>query len=180
MAAAPDRTRYGAVARALHWTTAAAVAVLIPTGVLMTSAPLADVADPLFIAHKGLGSILLILLAARLAWRIGDRPPPLPATVPQRQRTAMHLTHGALYALLVTMVVSGYVRTAAGGFPIELLDALGIPPLMGTSPGAERVALVVHQIAAYGLVGLVAAHLTAAFHDLLLADGRLFRRMRGR
>lgn len=180
MAAAPDPERYGAVARALHWTTAAAVVVLIPTGVLMTSAPLADLADPLYITHKGLGSVLFVLLAVRLAWRVGHRPPPLPATVPERQRTLMHLTRGALYALLVTMVVSGYVRTVAGGFPIEVLDALGVPPLIGRSPAVEQVALVVHQAAAYGLTALVAAHVAAAAHDLLVGDGRLFRRMRGR
>jgi len=180
MAAAPDPERYGAVARALHWATAVAVGLLIPTGILMTSAPLAGVSGPLYILHKGLGSLLLILLAARLAWRFGNRPPPLPPTVQERQRRLMAVTHGVLYAMLLTMVVSGYARTVAGGFPIELLDALGIPPFIGTSPSVERVALVVHQIAAYALTALVAGHVAAAVHDLFIADGTIFRRMRGR
>ena len=45
--------------------------------------------------------------------------------------------HAALYFFLILQAVSGYVRVTTGGFPIEALEAVGIPPLL---PKAEGVA----------------------------------------
>ena len=172
-----SEARYGPVARAFHWSTLFAVLVMFPAGILMTSEPLVDVADPLYIAHKGLGSVLLVVVLLRVAWRLTHRPPELPAGVPTRQRRLMTATHVGLYVLLVLMTVSGYVRTVAGGFPIELLDALGVPPLLARSPHLADAALVVHQVTAYGLVALIAVHAGAALDDALLARKGIFRRM---
>jgi len=177
MAAAPGPERYGAVARAFHWMTAISVFVLLPTGVLMTSAPLAPVAGPLYIVHKGLGSILLVLVGARTAWRLMRPPPPLPLHVPRVQQVLMHATHWALYLLLLIMVASGYVRTVADGFPIELLETLGVGPMIPESAEIARVALVVHKVTAYTLTALVATHVAAAADDILFRGGALVRRM---
>ena len=50
------------------------------------------------------------------------------------------------------------------GYPIEMLDALGIPPLVTGIPEIAHVMMVVHAVAAYTLVALVAAHLAASVH----------------
>ena len=175
MATAP--ARYGAVARAFHWFTALAVPVMIAAGALMTSEPLSHLADPLFVLHKGLGTILLVVVVLRVGWRITHPPPELPETVAPRQRRLMRVTHISLYLLLVVMTVSGYVRTVGDGFPIELLDILGIPPLLPSMPEAARIALVVHQVTAYLLTALVAVHVGAAVQDALIDKRGIFRRM---
>ena len=115
------------------------VVVQIPAGIAMTSEPLARFADPLFILHKGLGAIPLFMVLARVVWRLTHRPPPFPDFMPQREQRIAHRTHMALYALLVAMVVSGYVRTVGDDYPIELLDALGVPPLIPSMPGVAAV-----------------------------------------
>lgn len=170
--------RHHPLTRLFHWTVAVAVAVMLTAGVLMTSEPLAFAADPLYILHKGLGSVLLfVLLPLRVGWSLLRPSVPLPDTVPERQRAIMRRVHAALYALLAVQVASGYVRTVADRFPIELLDALGMPPLLPSSPRAAGVALVVHQVAAYLLVALVAAHVGAALHDRLIAGRGIWERM---
>jgi cytochrome b561 len=174
---ATEPDRYGAVARAFHWGTSLAVVVMIAAGILMTSEPLGRFADPLYIVHKGLGTVLLLVVLLRVVWRLTHPAPPLPETVPALQRRMMGLTHFALYALLVIMTVSGYVRTAGDGYPIELLDALGIPTLLPRMPEAAAVALVTHQVAAYALTALVAVHVGAAVHDALIDRKGVFRRM---
>ena len=175
---ASERTRgYGNVARLFHWVIALMVAVQIPAGVAMTSEPLAAWADPLFILHKGTGAVLLVLVTARILWRITHWPPDFPDFMPALEQRIARATHIALYALLAVMVVSGYVRTIGDGFPIELLDALGIPPLFPQAPGVAGVMLVVHQFAAIALVGLVAVHVSAALRHHLIERNPVLSRM---
>ena len=169
--------RYGSVARLFHWGIAVMVLLQIPVGIGMTSEPLVGVADPLFILHKGMGSVLLMLVFARAAWRFSHRPPPLPDYMPPlEQRIAGH-THIAIYVLLIVMVTSGYVRTVGDGFPIELLDALGIPPLIPTMPAVARVMLAVHQFSVVALVGLVAVHVSAVMRHQMIERNPALSRM---
>ena len=163
-------------ARLFHWSIALLVAVQIPVGIAMTSEPLADFADPLFIFHKGAGVVLLALVLGRIAWRLVHPPPPFPAGMPEVERKLAHRTHLAIYALLVVMVVSGYVRTVGDGFPIELMDVLGIPTFLPEMPEVAAVALVIHQFAVFALVVLVSVHVAAVLqHHLVDEDGTLNR-----
>lgn len=170
-------TRHHPLTRAFHWFVVVAVAIMVPAGITMTSEPLVHFADPIYVLHKGLGAVLLIVVPLRLGWRLLRPPPPLPDAVPAGQARVMGRTHAALYALLLVMVLSGYVRTVAGGFPIELLEAVGVPPLLPESERAARVALVTHQLTAYALVMLVAVHAGAAVHDWKFGRKGIWRRM---
>ena len=167
---------FGVVARVFHWTIALLVAIQIPAGIAMTSEPLSEFADPLFILHKGLGVVLLVLVFGRIVWRIAHPPPPFPEAMPALEKRIAHWTHVAIYVLLAAMVVSGYVRTVGDGFPIELLDALGVPPLIPPMPDLAAAMLVVHQFAVFGLLGLVAVHVAAVLqHHLIEGDDTLAR-----
>src|SRR6478752_6879316 len=125
---------YNNVARMFHWATVLLVLVMIPAGLLMTQDIPRGLQDRLFVIHKGLGPLVFVVVLARLAWRVANPPPPLPATVPPVQARVSELVHGALYFFLLLQAASGYVRITTGGFPIEALRALGIPPLL---PKAE-------------------------------------------
>lgn len=162
---------YGAGARLFHWVTAVLVAVQVAAGVAMTTEAVAAANDALFILHKGLGCVFLPLMALRLAWKLAHPVAPLPPGAPAAQRRLAAWTHNALYALLFILPISGYLRTVGDGYPVEMLDALGIPPLVGNIPEIAHVLVVVHAAAAYLLVGLVAAHLAAAVHHGLGAEG---------
>lgn len=162
---------FGTGARLFHWIIAALVAIQIPAGIAMTSEPLAAYADPLFVLHKGLGVVLLVLVFGRVIWRATHPAPPFPAYMPPLERRIAHWTHMAIYGLLVTMVVSGYVRTAGDDYPIELLDVLGLPTLLPPMPDVAAVMLVIHQFAVIGLVALVAVHVGAVLgHHLIDGD----------
>ena len=168
---------YGAVARVFHWIIAVMVVVQIPAGIAMTSEPLLGVADPLFILHKGMGSVLLLLVVARILWRVTHRPPPFPDYMPPLEKRIAGPTHITIYGLLLVMTVSGYVRTAGDGFPIELLDALGIPPLVPFMPEVAGVMLVVHQFTVVALIGLVAVHVSQVLRHQLVERNPVLSRM---
>jgi cytochrome b561 len=172
-----EQEGYGSVARILHWIVALLVVLQIPAGIAMTSEPLSAYSDPLYIFHKGSGTLLLVLVLARVAWRLMHRPPPFPAFMPPLEQRIAHATHAAIYVLLGVMVVSGYVRTVGDGFPIELLDALGVPPLIPEMPRIARAMLVVHQFTVIGLIGLLAVHVSAVLRHHLIEGNPVLARM---
>lgn len=164
---------YRPPARWLHWIVAAVVLLMIPAGLIMTREGLPrPVQDTLFIFHKNTGVLLFPVILVRLAYRLTHRPPPLPDSVPPWQRVIARITHVLLYILLITMPVAGFIRVRAGGYPIELLDRLGVGPWIAKSEPLADAAQAVHWTGAMLLIGLVALHVGAAFyHALILRDG---------
>ncbi len=169
---------YGRTAKFFHWLTVILVLVMIPVGMMMIQDYDRSIAaerlmqDRLFILHKGLGPVLLVVIVARLLWRLTHRPPPLPDSIPRLQQLAAEATHWGLYALLLIQAVSGYIRTVADGFPIEWMDSLGIPTLLARNPELAKKALFIHEYAVLGLMALIAAHVGAALmHTVIKKDG---------
>ena len=168
---------YDTVARLFHWVTVLLVAVMIPIGLIMTQEVPRALQDKLFVVHKGLGPVVLVVVLARIAWRAFNPPPPLPASVKPVQARLAELVHVGLYTFLIIQAVSGYVRVTTGGFPIEALQALGIPPLLPKAEGVARAASTVHSLSVVVLIVLIAAHVgAAAYHGLVRRDG-VFSRM---
>ena len=170
--------KYAAPARMLHWIMAVLVLLTIPAGVVMVQPDLdRGLQDALFVFHKNVGVLLLLLLLLRLAWRWWRPPPPEPDSLPAWQARIARTTHGALYLLLFLLPVAGYVRVRAGGFPVESLDALGVPSLVPRSEALSEVAKAIHYGAGLVLAAVVAMHVGAAlFHGIVKRDG-VFSRM---
>jgi cytochrome b561 len=144
----------------------------LPIGVLMLQEGLArSTQNLLFILHKNGGVLILLLVVARLMWRAATPAPALPASVPLWQARIAKLVQAALYTLLLTMAISGYVRVRAGGFPIEMLDALGVPAFVPRSDTLAETAKWVHANARFLLAALILAHVGAALRHLVARDG---------
>ena len=164
---------YSGVSRALHWIVAILVLAMIPVGLVMVQEGLSrPLQNTLFIFHKNVGVVVLLLMLARLAWRLARPAPPLPDTVPLWQKRVARATHGGLYALAVFVPVAGYTRVRAGGFPIEWLDALGVPALVPRSDALAETAKAAHYYGGLALAALVAVHVGAAlYHAAVKRDG---------
>lgn len=178
MAAGPQTAVYRPIARALHWTVAVIVLGMIPAGIVMITPGLdRSLQNLLFMFHKNMGVVVLVLMLVRLAYRAAYPPPPLPASISPLQERVAQWNHWLLYATILVMAASGYVRVVAGGFPLEWFDAMGVPRLVPKSDGLEHAAKTVHWVTHYVLVLLVAMHIGAALlHGLILRDG-VFARM---
>jgi cytochrome b561 len=169
---------YRTSARVLHWLTALLVLSTIPVGGIMTQEGLArPLQDTLYIYHKNVGVLILLVVLARLSLRAVSPPPPLPVSMPEGQRRAAAVSHVMLYVLLLVMAVSGYVRVRAGGFPVEALDAVGLPTLVPRSEGLEDTAQAIHATTRFVLIGFILLHVSAAaYHAFVRRDG-VFGRM---
>lgn len=186
-----DRTadRYGRVAMLLHWTIAAAIIGLLAAGTLMVRLePGSSLQFTLYQAHKSLGITVLALGVVRLIWRLTHRPPPLPATLRPWEALLARLTHGGFYVLMLAMPISGWlmISASAWNFPTVIFGAFTLPHLPVPGTPEERKAIEdalkdVHEILAFGMVGLLVLHVAGALkHQFILRDDTLWRMLPGR
>jgi cytochrome b561 len=128
--------------------------------------------DKFYIFHKGLGAVLLVVVLVRLLWRLTHKPPPFPDTMPPLEQRLARQGHAFMYLLMVVAGVTGYVHVIGLGFPIELLDAMGVPPLI---PRMERAAVIssfVHRFTVIILIGVVGVHVGEVLrHQWVVKDG---------
>jgi cytochrome b561 len=169
--------RYTTTAIVLHWLTAVLVLVTVPIGLVMPDLAKGPLQDRLYVAHKAIGVLVLLVLVVRLAWRATHPPPPLAGLVARWEMRLAHAVHGLLYAALAVMAVSGYVHLRAGGFPIEVLDALGLPPLVPRHEALAKAAQAVHGATAWLLVGLVLLHVAGALKHVFVGPAQVLARM---
>jgi len=170
--------RFAAPARWLHWLTAALMLVIISAGIWIAYFTPSNEAFKLrlYNLHESLGVIVFVLTLARLAYRWRNPPPPLPADTPATVRLAAHVTHFALYALLVLMPVIGFLATNAWGFPLSMFGVLPLPsPVDSNRPLAEWLSFL-HRCGAIAIGLLITAHLVGViYHTFIRRDGLLQR-----
>ena len=175
-----ERTRYSGVAIALHWMGALLVFCGFGLGLFMTGLPLSPQKLRYYGWHKWIGITVFVVAAARLAWRAGVRPPPWPATMPDRQRRAARWSHRLLYALMFAVPLSGWVYSSAAGVSVVYLDIVPLPNLVAKDREVARWLLVVHQALNFTLAAGVVVHIGAALkHRLIDRDGVLARMLPG-
>ncbi len=112
---------YTAVAIGLHWLIAAAIVVQIILGWRFSDAPKGPAVFALFQLHKSVGITILVLTLARIAWRLGHRPPPAPIGQAQWEQFASRLVHAGFYAILVGLPLTGWIVVSASKLNIPTL-----------------------------------------------------------
>ncbi|MDR6114474.1 MULTISPECIES: cytochrome b [unclassified Sphingomonas] len=164
--------RYSHVAIAFHWAIAVLVVANLAIGLLHES--LLPGTIPL---HKAIGLTVLALTVGRILWRLGHRPPPLPAEVPAWARGSAHALHMTLYALMIVMPVSGWAMGSGRDVPrpVSWFGLFNVPPLP-IGKAAAGLGHEAHEILGWAMLALVAIHVAAALrHHYLLRDGLLAR-----
>lgn len=167
------RTGWGWITITMHWLSAMAVIGLFVLGWWMTDLSYFHAwynLGPWW--HRSLGMLLLGLTLARLAWRLWQPAPRVPGN--RLERLAAHLGHIALYGLLLTVMVSGYLISTARGRGIDVFGWFEVPALISGLPNQAALAGEVHWYSALALMILAGLHALAALkhhfidrHDVL-------------
>lgn len=118
MPASNTATRYGTVAKTLHWLTAILIVLLIPSGIVANGLPFETSEElaakaRLFSIHKTLGVTLFTVAVLRILWALTqEKPAPLH---PERklESALAETVHWLLYGSLVVVPLSGWVHHAA-------------------------------------------------------------------
>jgi cytochrome b561 len=165
--------RYGTLSLTLHWLTAVAmvaVYALIQLHEALGRTPGAAAAEQW---HSMIGLLVLLLTVIRLPLRFMQPEPAIvPPIAPWQHRLALAM-HVALYGLLLSMPVLGWVLLSAEGHEVSFF---GLPLPALTAPDrafADQVAEVHETIGNIGYA-LIALHTAAAlFHHYVVRDNTL-------
>jgi cytochrome b561 len=173
------------VAITLHWLLALVILAMFVLGVYMQDLPFSPWRLKLYNWHKWAGISFLLLSVLRLAWRVRQRPPALPAAItramPSWQNLLHHATHHLLYALFFLVPVLGWAYSSAAGFPIVWFGQLALPDFVPVDKALAELIKPLHEWSAIALMGLAALHVAAALkHQWIDRDGLLLRMLPGR
>src|SRR5262245_17259100 len=135
---------WGAPAKFFHWTVALLIFVQIGLGIAAVAWRLSPTKLELFVWHKSTGMLILVLMVARLAWRLANRSPALPPQTPAWERYAAHASHALLYGLAVALPLSGWVINSAAAVPFSVFWLVPLPAIVAPDERLEDLAKLVH------------------------------------
>lgn len=172
---------YPAVSKALHWLVAVLVGGMLALGFYMTGLPLSPQKLQYYSWHKWAGVTVFLLVWLRLAWRIVQPAPPLPAHLPAPARLAARAGHAALYGLMLAVPLTGWLMSSAKGFQTVWFGLVPLPDLLARDRALGETLAGVHGALNWLLLALIAGHVMAAlFHHFIHKDGTLHRMLPAR
>jgi cytochrome b561 len=153
--------RYGLVSQILHWGMAAGIFALFTLGWWMVRLDYYDYYYTRAPAlHRSTGIIILVALVLRSSWRMLSTKP-VRADLTPFERTASRLVHGAFYALLFALTISGYLISTSDGRAIDVFGLFEVPSFIQNKQLADAAGPL-HRCIAYTVIGLAVLHATAA------------------
>ena len=172
--------RWGWVSIGIHWLSLLMVLSLVVVGFVMQELPNSPTKIEVYALHKSFGLTLLALTVLRLLWRlVAGTPAPVPGT-PRWQQVAAQASHGALYAILLAMPLSGWLYNSASGFPLKWFGLFSLPKLSGYDADVKAFALGMHEWLFIALAIVVSVHAAAALkHHYFDRDATLARMLPG-
>lgn len=170
----------------LHWTIAAMLLAMVAAGLTMTRAADTAAATGDYTArvlgltifdayqlHKSIGVVLFALVLLRLIVRLRLSGPAFPDHMPRLERLAARGAHLALYALMLSLPVTGWLMASASplGIPTIVFGLFALPHPIGPDADLETVLSVLHLGGGLALLALTALHVAAALkHHLIDHD----------
>jgi cytochrome b561 len=127
--------------------------------------------------HKPLGIAILLLALLRVAERLRAGTPPLPLDLPEPMKLAAHLSHYALYILMIGMPLLGWAMLSAAEYPVVLYGSLHLPSIVPQSDSLHALLWSAHYYLAFALFALILMHIAAALFHLLVRRDGVFQQM---
>lgn len=172
---------YGSAARLLHWSVALLIIGLFIMGLRMGDLPNGPDKMQMYGLHKSLGVLVIMLVAARLAWRAANPAPLAPSTTTAVQQALAQWAHRLLYILMIAVPVAGVLMSQTGGRPVSFFGLFELPTLMGKNEPLHEALEGAHAVMAFLMIAVVVIHAGAAiWHHFVLKDDVLRRMTSGR
>ncbi len=172
-----DGASWGGPAKAFHWVMALLVLAQIALGLMAVTWHLSPTKIQLFFWHKSTGMLILALLAPRLAWRLANPTPGLPAGTPAWERAAARASHALLYFLMIALPITGWIVNSAANIPFRVFWLVPLPAIVAPDKAlADGVALV-HRGLFVLLALVLVVHVAAALRHHFVKRNDILARM---
>lgn len=181
--------RYGSVAMTFHWVIAISVLANLVVGFGMHEIP-RDHPNVMiaYNIHKSIGLTVLTLSILRLAWRLMNPQPPLPASLNPLLKVAAHVSHFLLYVLMIGTPLTGWIMSSSGKriFPVDFfaLGLFDLPPIafLANMSLEDRAPFRAfghdgHMILIWCFIALIPIHVGAALYHHFVRKDQVLKRM---
>ncbi len=180
MATEREPQSYSGAQKALHWTIALMILMMIPIGVYMVDrgekTNFDALTNTLYTNHKTFGFLVLMLVTLRIIIRARRGVPEPVSTLTPFERFASETVHKGLYVLMVLVPLLGWAGVSA--YPARgILFGLSLPPIAPVNESLAKTLLMLHGWAAFALAALIAAHFAGAMMHMVIKKDGVVRRM---
>lgn len=128
--------------------------------------------------HKAFGISLLCWMVARIINRLFTKTPPALA-MPKWQTALSHLTHFALYAILLAMPLAGLLMSVYGGRSVDIFGIFQIPVFVTPDRGLARFFNDMHTDIIWPMIIVFTLlHIGAALYHQFVKKDNLIARMK--
>jgi cytochrome b561 len=169
---------FGLVAKLLHWGMVLYLLAMLGFGRYIATMKVGFDNLHLIGWHKAFGLIALLLILFRLAWRIYT---PVPGTLTKGtgkyDLLLAHLTHMALYFLMLAIPLTGWIASSATGIDISLFGLINVPLIAPASERVETVFFALHWLFTRLLILFVLIHIVGALRRHFFLHDTTLRRM---
>jgi len=151
---------YGSVAKTFHWLLFLMLSFSVVAGNFLESMPKG--AEKLEAAglHKSFGAVILMLIMARLVWRLINVVPENTADAPDFQKRMAHYMRWALYALMLAQPLSGILMSQAAGYPVSFFGLFEFPVWLDKNQGLAEFFRSAHGVIWILLAVAVVGHVS--------------------
>ena len=168
---------YDALAKTFHWLVVLLLAAQYTIGWLMPHVGRNTKPEGLIALHLWVGALLVLILIARLAYRLFRHVPLVTQDMPRWQVVVARLTHWLLYITLAVLLALGWANASARGWSVTLFGIVPLPPLSPAGAPAGMAAGDIHSDFGWILLALIGLHLLAAIYHYLVRRDQILQRM---
>ncbi|WP_199507625.1 MULTISPECIES: cytochrome b [unclassified Psychrobacter] len=166
--------KWSVSSRIFHWISA--VLLLITWGMILLNENIGG--SSYMSLHKAFGISLLCWMIARVINRLFTKAPPA-APAPKWQTGMAHLTHFALYAILIAMPIAGLLMSVYGGRPVDIFGVFQIPVFVTPDRGMARFYNDLHTDIIWPMIIIFTLlHIGAALYHQFIKKDNLIARMK--
>lgn len=169
---------YNIITRVIHWISAICIIGLFAVGLWMVD--LSYYSEWYRTAphyHRSIGILLAIVTLFRIVWKHMSASPKPEGK--NHEIIAAKLAHGAMYLLLITIFVTGYLISTSDGRGIEVFEWFTVAGAGELFPNQSDLAGEIHFYAAWAIVLIAGVHAVAALKHHFIDKDNTLRKMLG-
>ena len=168
---------YGIVAKGFHWLLFLMLTFMIIAGNFLESMPKGPEKLQAAGMHKSFGVVVLLLILARLAWRLVNVTPKDADGIPAIQSLSARAMHWVLYLLMFAQPLAGILMSQAAGYPVSVFGLFELPVLLDKDPSLAEFFRGAHGTVWILLAVAVIGHAGAALHHHFIRKDDVLKQM---
>lgn len=165
---------YDSVAKILHWAIVILILPMLYYGFQAENLTREE-RGAYFQSHAGIGLIILVLMLARLVWRMGHPVPALPAGMPRWQQIASKASHHGLYLLVILQPLLGLLLTTTSKGNLKPFGLFGLH--IAQNDMLHEIGETLHGLNAWLITAVILLHTGAALYHHFIRHDNVLKRM---